>query len=263
MTPKEARKLDEYMISQPYMEYYRHVYRNSRRWDYEESLEGKRICLFGSQGFGDQIQFLRFIPNLKNCHVIYHCPAPLIPLMKYCKGVNETLSKDEEELPDHDLHMLMFSLPFTCIPTEPYIHVDKKIDLEYLEDGLKVGVAWEGSQLHPNNKGRNIPLTKFRPYLSNARLFCLQKEINDTSLTEGCEDMELFGVPLNNFADTAELINSLDYVVTVDTAVLHLAGAMGKKVIALLGKTPDPRWQFKWYENMTVIPAQEQQYKQK
>jgi hypothetical protein len=165
----------------------------------------------------------------------------------------DAIDKEDPNLPDHDLHILSLSLPsvLQCkIPLEPYIYIKEKFDLLA---GYNVGIAWEGSQDHQNNDKRSCPLKYFKA-LQGVNLFCLAPEIKDHTLIEGCDDMDLNGVEIIDFYDTAKLINSLDAVVTVDTAVLHLAGAMGKKGYGLLNpEVRDSRWNYVWYPSLMLL----------
>jgi hypothetical protein len=231
------------------MEYYREVYKDSPKWD---GSPNKRLIIYSEQGQGDQIQMARYISRL-NCHTIVHCPKSLHRLMLSIKGVNEVIDKNEYVLPPHDCHALSLSLPFILNSIEaevPYIKAEKA-DIPHYEE-LKIGIAWEGSPANPQNKQRCCHLKHFRNL--PGKLFMLADAINDMSLVEGCEDMELLGVEKTDFKDTAELIEAMDVIATVDTAVLHLAGAMGKPCYALLCHEHDARWKItNWYPSVKFI----------
>jgi hypothetical protein len=242
-------------IDDPRMEYYRYVYQNSEMWTPDKgSLEGKTIIVYGEQGFGDQIQFARHIPTLKKhgCKVIFHCAKELHRLFE-CLGVE--LIDDVEEAPPHDYHVLSLSLPFVLnerrIAKFPYLTVDEKADLGD-EDKKKIGICWEAGD---NKDKRNCPLRYFRmletPY---TKLVMLQKEIKDPALIYQCGDMDLYGYEINDFYDTATVINALDMVVTVDTAVLHLAGSLNKLTYGIFNLKHDPRWDVEcWYDSMVLV----------
>jgi hypothetical protein len=243
----------------PTMEYYRHVYKDSRMWTGTESVEGKTVIVYCEQGLGDNIQFARYVPLLKEkcTKVILHCPTELHRLFAHF-GV-DMIDKDNAELPEHDCHVLSMSLPFSLHQFEVspnYLVVPEQEDLSEFDGFYKIGIAWEGGPTHPNNAERNCPLKHFKALQTDkTKLLMLQKEIHMPQLVEGAEDMNLNGVQLNDFYDTAKLINSLDLVVTVDTAVLHLAGALGKPVMGLLSKRVDTRWAvpFHWYANLCLF----------
>lgn len=243
-------------LSHPKMEYYRHVYENSERWNGSDSIEGKTIIVYCEQGFGDTIQFVRYVPLLKEkCKkVILHCPTQLHRLFEQFDV--ELLDKFDENIPEHDYHVCSMSLPFVLDQVEvdvPYISVSEKEDIKF--EGTKIGIAWEGNPYHSNNEERNCPLKYFSALSGeNVQLFMIQKAVFLPELLDGAESMELMGVELEDFYDTAKLLNSLDFVVSVDTAVCHLAGAMGIPTFVMLSKDHDPRWEVnKWYPNTTFI----------
>lgn len=240
-------------INRPEMEYYRSVYSNSKLWS-GELLEGKRILVYMEQGYGDQILFLRYITALKTRkpkQIILHANSGLKRIIENL-GV-EYFDKWDENIPDHDLHILSFDLPQLCgnqIPLEPYIHVTEKMELL---EGSNVGIAWEGNPKHIHNHFRSCPLKHFKK-LNGVNLFMLQQTIHTPELTKDCEDMDLNGVELHDFYETAKLINSLDLVVSVDTAVLHLTGAMGVEGFGLLSTVGvDARWNNIWYPSLTLL----------
>lgn len=248
------REYEAERVNHPNMEYYRRAYKESKRWDGDE-LDGKRVIVYMEQGYGDQIMFLRFVRFLKakECHITLHAPKALHRVISTL-GV-EVIDKDNPNLPDHDLHILSLSLPFVLqcpIPLEPYIQIPEKTELP---QGWNIGIAWEGSRDHENNTKRSCPLKHFKKLQKEGvNLFCLLPEIKDQSLLAECEDMDLNGVELTDFYDTAKLINSLDLVVSVDTAALHLSGAMGKAGYGLLNpEVRDHRWDYIWYPTMMML----------
>lgn len=237
------------------MTYYRETYKDSKRWDGQEDLKNKKVIIYGEMGNGDQIQFLRFVRMLKEameCHITIHAPKTLHRLISSL-GV-DVIDKDDNRLPEHDFHILIMDLPFLLkcpIYINSYISVPEKTELP---PGKNIGIAWEGSACHEFNNQRNCPLKHFKALSKGVNLICLQPSIFDRKLVEGCEDMDLHGVDLEDFYDTAKVINSLDLVVSVDTAVIHLAGAMGKRGYVLLNpEWCDPRWQYPWYHSIRVL----------
>ena len=239
-------------VHHPKMEQYRYTYRDSKRWDGVENIQDKTILVYCEQGFGDIIQFARYIPFLKEkCgKVILHCPTALHRLFG-CLGV-EMVDKESEELPGHDLHVLSMSLPFLLeqVDTPPrYLTVEESEDLSGFADYFNIGIAWEGNPDHSNNLQRVCPLACFKQLQHpKVKLFMLQKTLNLPELTVGCEDMELYTCDIDDFYDTAKAINALDIVISVDTSVLHLAGALGKDSIGILSLDHDARWDVKeWY----------------
>lgn len=241
---------DQYLINLPNMGFYREVYKNSVRWDGIANIDNKRIIVYGCQGYGDIIQYARYFRYLK-ANVIVHCPLMLHSLMLTVPGVTEVVDKDDDVLPHHDYHILSMSLPFLLKTAEaevPYITA-KPLDVG---EGFKIGIVWEGSPLHALNEKRNCPLSYFADL--PGKLFMLGIGIHDERLVAGCEDIELFSVSRDDFKDTAELVAAMDVVVSVDTAVLHLAGAMGKTCYGLLCDEHDLRWKVaNWYPSVKFI----------
>jgi len=259
--------IEQERINNPVMEYYRHVYSFSKKWNGKQSLENKKVIVYCEQGYGDIIQFLRYIKPLKSrgCEVCLHIPKELHPLMPYVQGVDTFLDKQNSILPQHDYHILSLSLPFLLdikeISSEPYIDYKNKINLEEKEGCINIGIAWEGSPEHSKNLDRCCPLKHFKILLKdNVNLFMLQDKIYMPQLVEDV-DFDLYSININDFGDTASLINSMDFVVTVDTSILHLSGAMGKRTYAILGEDPDPRWQIAhWYDSVTLLSSGSWEY---
>lgn len=255
--------MEKERINNPLMEFYRQVYRYSKRWDGKASLDGKRVIVYCEQGFGDIIQFLRYIKTLKGtgCYTILAIPCELHPLLSGVEGVDEFFDKNCSVLPKHDFHVLSLSLPFLLgaeeISSQPYISYDVKADLGGYSKGTKIGIAWEGSPDHPKNLDRCCPLKKFKTLIEDdTTLFMLQNKIHLTELVEDV-DFDIFSIPIKDFGDTASLINAVDFVVTVDTSILHLAGAMGKRTYGIMGTELDPRWNVSnWYESVSLLTGE-------
>lgn len=250
-------------ISNPLMEFYRHVYYFSKQWNGKSSLNNKKVIVYCEQGYGDVIQFLRYIKPLKEtgCHTIVAAPKELHPLLPHIKGIDEYFDKHSSLLPDHDYHVLSLSLPFllkeTEVPSEPYIDYQEKANLEEYSKGIKIGIAWEGSPEHPKNLDRCCYLKKFKTLLQeDTTLFMLQNKINLPELVDGV-DFDIYSIPIKDFGDTASLINAVDFVVTVDTSILHLAGAMGKRTYGIMGTELDPRWRVaNWYDSVSILTGE-------
>lgn len=246
-------------LADPRMAYYQDTYAQSIMWDGTTDLKDKTVIVYAEQGFGDVIQFSRYIPRLKKlgCKVFYHCPKELHRLFA-CLSV-DLLDKYDPVLPPHDFHVLSLELPFVLAPEEvacPYLMVYDSEWLAEFNDKTKIGIAWESGSESDNAALRNCPMEHFKVLQKESTvLFSLQKEIKDPTLI--CEDMTVYGAQLDDFYDTAKLINAMDFVVSVDTAVLHLSGALGKKTYGLFNKQHDPRWDLgNWYP-ITAIKANE------
>lgn len=228
-----------------------------------QDIAGKRLLLHAEQGFGDTIQFARYaeLAAGRGAHVILEVQALLKPLLGGLFGV-EVVAAGRDQLPPFDLHCPLLSLPhvFATPPATipggvPYIvaPADRiaawapRLPAEGGRAGeLRVGLAWSGHRDNARDHERSIPFARLAPLLSvpNIRFVSLQKDIRATDADDfgRCGNLVDLRAELHDFADTAAVIAQLDLVITVDTAVAHLAGAMGKPVWVLLPRVPDFRW---------------------
>jgi tetratricopeptide (TPR) repeat protein len=221
-----------------------------------------RILLVGDQGYGDTIQFSRYIPMVaERCHeVILGCSAEIISLLKRIPGVAHTHHR-WNEIPGHAAHCRLSSLPglfhttADTIPADfPYITPDPARAADWAErlsvllpSGLKrVGLAWSGRPTHPNDRRRSLPLQHLAPLgaVGGHVFISLQTPFPpaDMAAADQFPGLSNISSALTDFDETAAIIANLDLVITVDTAVGHLAGAMGKPVWILLSKASDWRW---------------------
>ncbi len=228
-------------------------------WLGRESLAGKTVLLHSEQGFGDTLQFVRYVPLVERlgATVVLEVQAPLKALFSGQRGAPRILARGES-LPEFDLHCPLMSLPLALgtelesIPADiPYLDVPADRILKWRDRlgekrRLRVGIAWAGSAVHENNATRSLPLERFATLLSAAgvEFVSLQKDLNaaDAAALRGLTGIRAPGEELADFADTAAVISQLDLVVSVDTSVVHLAGALGRPVWVLLPFTPDFRW---------------------
>jgi Flp pilus assembly protein TadD len=232
------------------------VYRQPQ-WD-GANLEGRRIVLWAEQGLGDTIQFARYAPLVAQrggrVHIV--CAESLKTLLQTVPSV-ERVCGEGEALPDFDVHCAMLLLPqifrttLNSIPAEvPYLSADpRKVESwrsrVNAEDGLlKAGVAWAGSPAHRDDRARSCAADELFPLtqVTGVRLFSLQKGSAARQGSQFRLAITDLTHDLHDFADTAALIANLDLVITVDTAVAHLAGAMAKPVWLMLPWVPDWRW---------------------
>lgn len=245
-------------------------------WD-GSSLDGKTIFIHAEGGFGDAIQFARYIPLVAKqhkCRIIFECREPLRMLMKSVSGINQ-LIVEGEELPHFHVHAPLMSLPrilkttLETIPAEvPYISFTASpIKLEtLLEKPMKVGIVWAGEPANPQDYKRSCSLSHFLELLNlpGITFYSLQKG----SRVKDLEQLPYKGLlqdlsdQLADFADTAAVVAQLDLVITVDTAVAHLAGALGQPVWVLLSFVPDWRWMMDredspWYPTMRLFRQKE------
>ena len=238
-----------------------------------ETAKDKTLLVHAEQGLGDSLQFCRYVPLLKDRagQVVFDVQPPLVRLLEGNSAFDGvTLHARDGTMPDADLQIPLLSAP-------RYFPVDEE-DLPgrgaYLfppPEGLrlasggiqkKVGLAWAGKPTHKNDRNRSIGLKAFSVLLDHPafRFYGLQvgperKQIDDLALGALVEDVTPH---IRDFADTASLLMDLDLVVTVDTSLAHLAGALGKPVWVLLPFAPDWRWQLRrddspWYPSVRLF----------
>jgi len=241
-----------------------------------EPLEGRTILLHAEQGFGDTIQFMRYLPLVVQCggRVIVECQSELQRLLKIMAPDIPIIARGQP-LPDFDLQCPLLSVPkamgttLATIPAHvPYLRADAQ-DMQAWRNRLadhghcmKVGLIWAGNPRHKNDRNRSMKLAHFAhlAQVQGVQFYNLQKG-------EAAAEAKTFPLgmalidwtdELKDFADTAGLIANLDLVIAVDTAVAHLAGAMGKPVWTLLPFCPDWRWlrgreDSPWYPTMRLF----------
>jgi tetratricopeptide (TPR) repeat protein len=230
-----------------------------------EALAGRSIVVWPEQGFGDQIQFVRYLPLLKAAGartVTLVCHDPLLPLLSGAAGVDHILPASEAaDLPSHDFWVFMLSLPMhfgttlATIPASlPYLAADPvrrsrwQARLEALPGALRVGLVWRGFGGHVNDANRSLPdLSCLAPLwtVPGVSFVSLQRGMDGEAgpgKLDGLDILEL-GAEIADFGDTAAIVSQLDLLICVDTAVAHVAGALGKPCWVLLPAVhPDWRW---------------------
>jgi tetratricopeptide (TPR) repeat protein len=223
-----------------------------------ESLIGKTILLHADEGFGDALQFCRYAPLLhyQGARVVLEVRNPLVSLLAHLKGVAEVVAYGDV-LPSFDVHCPMGSLPrafnadANTIPLAAgYLRSTAK-DLDKWRSKLGdrnkplIGLAWSGNRKHGNDHNRSVALADLaRALPSGFEYVSLQKEMSeaDQAVLKSRPDISTFSAELTDFTDTAALCDLVDVVVSVDTSVVHLAGALGRPVWVLLPFNPDWRW---------------------
>jgi tetratricopeptide (TPR) repeat protein len=224
----------------------------------DDDLNRKTILLYHEQGYGDTLQCVRYIPLLaeRGAKVILAVPPPLASLMRSLAGLSEVIP-GAQALPKHDYQCPLMSLPLAFRTTPdtvpaavPYLSADLA-RAEAWKQRLgpqvrpRIGLAWGGRRYAPINYPRDIALAALRPLFSlDADFISLQKEIADSDrpTLEQLPHLQALGEGLDDFADTAALIENLHLVITVDTAIAHLAGALGKPVWLMNRYAPCWRW---------------------
>lgn len=245
------------------------------RW-HGEPLHGKKILVTAEQGYGDAIQFARFLPHLQHLGALVFLTVakPLEPLFKGQPGMGQVQSSALwEETMDYTIPMMSLGKQFTrClgdIPAPPYYLRADPEKVRYWHqrlphDRFKIGLVWEGKPLHKDDplRRRSASLDTFAPLAQRDRndLFVsLQKEVACEQLRHPPADMDLVdaGSQVHDFSDSAAIMANLDLIITIDTAAAHLAGALGKPVWILLPFAPDWRWTMDrhsspWYPSSRV-----------
>jgi len=243
-------------------------------WLGAEPLEGRTILLHAELGFGDTLQFCRYAREVAalGARVVLEVQPALLPLLSGLEGVALAVARGDR-LPLFDYHCPLMSLPLafktdlTNVPVHiPYLRSDaSRVDLwrQKLRNSGKprIGVVWSGSMALRNDR-RSMALKDLLPLIRGwAEWVSLQKEVRDSDavLLASRPDLRDAGAELNDFADTAALVELMDVVVTVDTSVAHVAGAMGKPVWIMLPFNPhDWRWMLNredsiWYPTARVF----------
>jgi tetratricopeptide (TPR) repeat protein len=229
-------------------------------WLGDEDVAGKTVLLHGEQGFGDAIQFCRYVPMVakRGAKVVLEVSPALTDLMRSIAGSPEIVGFGAP-LPDFQLHCPLLSLPLAfktrvdTIPAGvPYLSPPRS-SVEKWKSRIppatvpRIGVVWAGNPKHGNDSNRSVGLRAMLPLLSQsgARFFSLQKELRegDREILRGHPDIVHLGDELETFTDTAAIVSLLDLVISIDTSIVHLAGALAKPVWILLPYTPDWRWQ--------------------
>jgi len=251
------------------------------RWD-GSPLESRTVLLYMEQGLGDMIQFIRYAPLVKQRggKVVVECPDFLLPLFSSVVGVDRLVA-EKAELPPFDCHAPLMSLPhllgttLDTVPAEvPYLSVPAGLVERWRgrlaqDQTFKVGIAWQGNPHHKWDRHRSIPLAAFAPLaaMPGVQLYSIQKGDGVDqlpSLTRRFPVTELsdsLDADTGAFVETGAVMKNLDLVVTADTAVAHLAGALAVPVWVALSTIADWRWLLKrsdtpWYPTMRLFRQQ-------
>jgi tetratricopeptide (TPR) repeat protein len=228
-------------------------------WLGEEPLAGKTILLHAEQGFGDAIQFVRYAPLVaaRGAKVILEVPPPLTALCSGIAGVALVIGRGEK-LPEFDCHCPLLSLPLafkTGLETIPagaaYLSASEDRVIKWRQRlpeprKRRIGIAWAGNPAFKGDHTRSIGLTRLLPLLSvtGVEFLSLQRDLRegDRDILRNNSHVMQMGDAMEDFGDTAAIMASLDLVISSDTAVAHLAGALGKPVWVLLQYVADWRW---------------------
>jgi tetratricopeptide (TPR) repeat protein len=257
---------------------FQHLALQQLHWD-GSPLAGRTILLLAEQGLGDTLQFLRFVPLVqqRGGRVILQSQAPLHQLLTHCAPKLQVIVPGAP-LPGFDVYAPLMSLPGvlgitpTSVPAEvPYLHADPPLVLSWRQKlqalgGFRIGIAWQGNPANRFDQQRSIPLAQFAPLaqLEGVRLVSLQKGPGMDQLHALADRFPV--VDLGNcldeaagaFMDTAAIMKNLDLVISSDTAIAHLAGALAVPVWVALPLIPDWRWLLErqdspWYPTLRLF----------
>jgi tetratricopeptide (TPR) repeat protein len=242
-------------------------------WDGREPLAGKSLYVFAEQGLGDVLMFARYLPILARQarEVVFGVYPSLKSLLQSLANVVVLGPGDTHT--NFDLQCALMSLPhllgtrLDTIPAEvPYLSVPeerrRKWQTRVPHATLTVGLVWAGGRDYTADRKRSIGLTRLEPVLSvpGVRFVSLHRDLRETDAAVLARHPEIvhFGEALEDFADTAAVIDTLDLVISVDTSVVHLTGALGKPVWVMLPFAPDFRWLLDrrdspWYPSATLF----------
>jgi Tfp pilus assembly protein PilF len=264
----------EYEWRRTIAEYYQNFSFSQPLWDGYD-IAGSTILIHAEQGFGDTLQFIRYVASVakRGAKTIVQCARELKSLLQGVEGTGRVVARDEQ-LPEFDVHYPLLSLPFLfdttldTIPSKvPYIPAETSIVQKWKEflqhdnAHLKIGLVWSSGQGQWRPK-KSFPLTLFLPLtqLQNVSFYSLQKGESAEQAENPSWGIRIidYTKEIYDFSDTAALIENLDLVISVDTAVAHLAGALGKPVWTLLPFVPDWRWMLHrndspWYPTMRLF----------
>jgi Tfp pilus assembly protein PilF len=248
------------------------------QWDGGDPA-GRTILVHAEQGLGDTLHFVRYLPRLaqRGARVLFECPAALHKLLADFPGI-ESLHRTDEPPAPFDVHVPLLSLPHRLgllNPTDasevPYLAANAALCNRWRQElaslpGRRIGINWQGNPQHPKDQQRSFPLREFAPLLEipGVQLVSLQKGfgIEQLAALPQAERIVNLGARLDEtsgaFMDTAAVVKELDLVITSDTALAHLAGAVGASVWVVLSTTPDWRWQLSgettpWYPTMRLL----------
>jgi Flp pilus assembly protein TadD len=237
-------------------------------WDGQD-ITGKTLLLRTEQGCGDAIQFARYIPLLarRGVKIILQCQAELVSLFSKLEGAQRVIARGEP-IGEFNFHLPLVSLPrifgttLGTIPADiPYLPADAGKIAQWTSrlariSGFKCGLVWAGNPAHKNDRNRSLPPDVLQPLgeIAGVRFISLQKDFSGP-LPAGAMDIS---ADLPDFSDSAAAISQMDLVISADTSIAHLAGALGKPVWTMIPFGPDWRWMIgredsPWYPTMRLF----------
>jgi len=236
-----------------------------------EDLKEKELFIHAEQGVGDTIQFVRFLPRLSElCGKLTLSTHSSVATLLRHQFDDIHVQSEGDALPNYDFHSPLLSVPNWLDPElsilsedwHPYLSAPSGsfTAIRPSTDRLKVGIVWAGNPNHANDSNRSCSFSEFLPLFELDGIDWYSLQVGERTV-----DLQKFDTPiidlspeLNDFASTAQAINALDLTLSVDTSVVHLAGAMGAPVWCLVSYAPDWRWQLnrdtsRWYPSMKLF----------
>jgi tetratricopeptide (TPR) repeat protein len=239
-----------------------------------EDVKDKTILLHCEQGFGDSIQLIRFLPQFKEkfaCKIAVKCRDELQELFKNIKEI-DVLTNRSESIPEFDYHLSIMSMPYILgisspkelITKTPYITMpnENRFEIKKEKDKINIGICWSASVTSESYEERVLKLESFLPLINNDKInvYSLQLGPDKEKIKELGIENKIIDLTdkLTDFSKTASLIQNLDLVVSSDTSIVHLCGALDIPTWVLVPKIPDWRWQIKgeksvWYKSVKIF----------
>jgi tetratricopeptide (TPR) repeat protein len=247
-----------------------------------ENLPGRHLLVYSEQGLGDIIQFVRYLPLLlqRECKLTFLTSDKLARLVQRSIPSLDVVAT-LEGLQEIDAQVALMSLPhffkthLASVPNQvPYLNAEVSLEKAWKArigaHGFKIGIAWQGNPIGAIDAGRSVPLKLFAPLskISEVRLISLQKNVGLDQLADLPEGMNIetlgddFDSGPDAFIDTAAVMNNVDLIITCDTSIAHLAGALGRPTWVALKQVPDWRWMLDrrdtpWYPTMRLFRQNE------
>ena len=251
----------------------RYRYPQFKKLESVTNLENKKILIWHEQGMGDTIQFSRYVSKLValGAVVTFEVQKDLVCFFKKqfeCE-VTDQVSINK----NFDYQAPLLNLPYvfnTSIDTIPsnqaYLKVktekiiDWKKKIKLSKNKLNIGIAISGNPNHKDNHIRSIPLENMKSLFQKANFFIIQKELSviDMEFLKKYPEIKFIGEEIINFSDTAAIVENMDLIISIDTSLIHLAGAMGKKSFLMLSWSPEWRWLLDrsdspWYKSIKIF----------
>jgi len=240
----------------------------------KEDVKGKTILLHSEQGFGDSIQLIRFLPQFKEkfgCKIAVKCRDELKELFKHIKEI-DVLANRSESTPSFDFHLSIMSMPYILdiqktnelITKTPYLEIENQniFRLKKEKGKINIGICWSASITSESYEDRVLELKSFLPIINSNKT-----NVYSLQLGPDKEDIKKLGIEnkiidltdkLTDFSKTASLVQNLDLVISSDTSIVHLCGALNIPTWVMVPKIPDWRWQTKgensaWYKSVRIF----------